>query len=78
MAGANLSLSVVTRYYRLGACERGSAAERSCTKASGKWALADPSEPGVAAERFRQRASKVLGGVDQHVIKEVDRVARPR
>ncbi|MBN1609171.1 MAG: hypothetical protein JW940_21255 [Polyangiaceae bacterium] len=76
--GANLTLSVVTRYYRIGASERGSAAERECTKAQGKWASADPTEPGVAAERFRQGASRVLGGVNQHVVKEVDRVARPR
>jgi hypothetical protein len=76
--GATLTLSVVTRYYRVSACERGSTAERGCAKAKGKWALADPNDPGVAAERFRQGASKVLGGVDQHVLKPVDRVAGPR
>jgi len=78
VGGANVPLTVVSRYYRVGASERGSAAERGCTKAQGKWALADPTEPGVAAERFRQKASKVLEGVDQNVIKQVDRVSRPR
>jgi hypothetical protein len=75
--GSVLTLSVVTRYYRVSACEHGSAPELTCKKAQGKWELADANDPGVAAERFRQGASKVLEGVDRHVLKPVDRVSGP-
>ena len=78
VGSVNLTLSVVTRYYGIGACKRGSAPERSCKKAQGQWELADANDPGVAAERFRQGASKVLDGVDQHVLKPLDRVSGPR
>jgi hypothetical protein len=76
--GGSLGLTLTKHHHLVSACDPGSVAERNCRAAHGTWQVADPSEPGVAAERFRQSATHTLRAVDHNLLKEVDRATSPR